>query len=110
MSEGNGSGGAQGEPSLSQILAAMERNRHETSQAMEKNRFETAQAQTKLLEQLVNKVSAIEAAAGVGPSNGASKIDRDVYELGSGASVGEGQNPEVVEWNTDEQEGKSHTD
>ncbi|TVU22313.1 hypothetical protein EJB05_31998, partial [Eragrostis curvula] len=38
------------------------------------------------------------------------KTDRDVYELGSGASVGEGQNPEVVEWNTDEQEGKSHTD
>ncbi|TVU28423.1 hypothetical protein EJB05_19940, partial [Eragrostis curvula] len=35
---------------------------------------------------------------------------RDVYELGSGASVEEGQNPEVVEWNTDEQEGKSHTD
>ncbi|TVT98767.1 hypothetical protein EJB05_55905, partial [Eragrostis curvula] len=31
---------------------------------------------------------------------------RDVYEFGSGASVGEGQNPEVVEWNIDEQEGK----
>jgi hypothetical protein len=38
------------------------------------------------------------------------EVDRNVYTLGSGTSIEVGQNPQVVEWNNNKQEGKSHTD
>lgn len=70
-----------GEPSLAQVLAAMEHNRHEATQNMERNIMETAQVHTRLLEQIATRLNSLEYAPSGGTQVGSKISDFQKTQL-----------------------------